>query len=172
MTESDAIVWIPAYIGIGSNLNDPMANVRKAFAALDAVERTRLVATSGIYRTAPWGPIEQPDFFNAVAGVLTQLEPLVLLRSLKALETQLGRVSTVRWGPRQIDFDILVYGDLVLSSTELTLPHPGLLQRSFALVPLADVAPDLQIPGSGRVATLAGQCNRADIEWVSHGFAA
>lgn len=166
-------LWVPAYVGIGSNLVEPLARVRSAFAALAHLEHTRLVRTSDIYRTAPVGPVDQPHFYNAAAGLLTQLEPLVLLRSLKQLELELGReASAVRWGPREIDFDVLAYDHLVLQGADLTLPHPGLLQRAFALVPLADVAPDLRIPGSGRVADLAAQCDRSGLEWASHGPAA
>lgn len=161
---------MPAYLGIGSNLDDPLANVRRAFASLRTLDSTRLVRTSQIYRTAPVGPVEQPDFYNAAAGLLTQLTPRVLLRRLKELELQLGReASSVRWGPRRIDFDLLVYGGVVMNDADLTLPHPGLLQRAFALVPLADVAPALRIPGSGLVADLAARCDRSGLEWASHG---
>lgn len=158
--------WIPAYVGIGSNLNDPLNNVRNAFTALTQVERTRVLKTSRIFRTAPLGPIDQPHFYNAAAGLLTQLPPLKLLRSLKALEHQLGREVTVRWGPRVIDFDLLVYGAVVVQTDELTLPHPGLLQRAFALLPLAEVAPELQLRGSARMADLAATCDRTGIECV------
>lgn len=162
--------WVPAYVGIGSNLGDPLAQVRSAFAALRRLEHTRVVRTSDIYRAAPLGPIEQPHFFNAAAGLLTQLESRVLLRSLKALELELGReASSVRWGPRQIDFDLLVYGNVIAKEADLTLPHPGLLQRAFALVPLADIAPDLRVPNAGRVVDLAARCDRSGLEWVSHG---
>lgn len=170
MNIQSAPLWVPAYVGIGSNLDDPLTQVRGAFAALTRIERTRLVCVSNIYRTAPLGPIEQPHFYNAAAGLLTQLEPLLLLRSLKALESELGRdTSGLRWGPRRIDFDMLVYGGLVAQADELTLPHPGLLQRAFALVPLADLAPEMRVPGSGRVADLAARCNRTGLEWASHG---
>lgn len=163
-------LWVPAYVGIGSNLGDPLEQVRNAFASLRRLERTRVIRNSDIYRTRPLGPIEQPHFFNAAAALLTQLEPLQLLRSLKALELELGReASSVRWGPRQIDLDLLVYGDVVANGADLTLPHPGLLQRAFALVPLADVAPDLRIANAGRVADLAARCDRSGLEWASHG---
>lgn len=163
-------LWIPAYVGIGSNLDDPLAKVRSAFGSLRRLQDTRLVRTSSIYRTAPVGPVPQPDFYNAAAGLLTQLEPRALLRVLKELELQLGReASNMRWGPRQIDFDILVYGSSIISEEHLTVPHPGLLQRAFALVPLADIAPDLRVPGAGRVADLAAKCDRSGLEWASDG---
>lgn len=164
-----SVQWLPAYVGIGSNLDDPLQKVRNAFTTLARMDRTRLVKASRIYRTAPFGPIEQPHFYNAAAGLLTQLPPLDLLRSLKALEHVLGREVSVRWGPRVIDFDLLAYSDVVMQSEELTLPHPGLLQRSFAILPLADVAPDLQLRDSGRIADLAETCDRSGIECVLDG---
>lgn len=167
MSGQGGALWIPAYVGIGSNLNDPLRNVQNAFGALDSIERTRVIRRSRIYRTPPLGPVEQPDFYNAAAGLLTQLEPLTLLRSLKALEIQLGRqVPLVRWGPREIDFDLLAYDSVVLQTAELTLPHAGLLQRAFALLPLADIAPDLRI-GSVRVAELAATHDASTIERVT-----
>ena len=170
MSDVSLPLWVPAYIGIGSNLDDPLARVRSAFASLSRLDGTRLIRASGIYRTAPMGPVEQPDFYNAAAGLLTQLQPLVLLRSLKELELQLGReASTRRWGPRQIDFDVLVYGDVVMQEQALTLPHPGLVQRAFALVPLADIAPEMRVPGAGRVADLVAKCDRSGLEWASDG---
>lgn len=164
-----SVQWVPAYVGIGSNLDDPLQKVRDAFSALARIDRTRLVKASRIYRTAPFGPIEQPHFYNAAAGLLTQLPPVDLLRSLKALEHLLGREVSVRWGPRVIDFDLLAYGDVIMQSEELTLPHAGLLQRSFAILPLADVAPDLQLRDSGRIADLAEACDRSGIECVLDG---
>jgi 2-amino-4-hydroxy-6-hydroxymethyldihydropteridine diphosphokinase len=159
--------WVPAYIGIGSNLDDPLARVQSAFKALERVDRTQVVLVSRIYRTAPLGSVSQPDFYNAAAGVLTQLAPLDLLRALKALETELGREQPlVRWGPRKIDFDVLMYGAMSLQSEVLVLPHPGLLERAFALVPLADIAPDVRVPGSVTVGELARRCNRAGLECV------
>lgn len=173
MSDVQRPLWLPAYVGIGSNLDEPLAQVRAAFAALAQLDSTRVVLRSAIYRTAPLGPIEQPHFYNAAAGLLTQLEPLVLLRSLKALEIQFGREQPLeRWGPRRIDFDVLLYDNVVLQSDELTLPHPGLLQRAFALVPLADIAPELRVPGARRIADLALQSDRVGLERVEDGPAA
>ena len=116
-----------------------------------------LVARSRLYATRPFGPVEQDDFVNAVAGVLTELSAPELLVELRAIETARGRVRTVRWGPRVIDLDLLVHGRTRLESAELTLPHPGIVERNFVLYPLADIAPDLDIPGQGRVAALASR---------------
>jgi 2-amino-4-hydroxy-6-hydroxymethyldihydropteridine diphosphokinase len=126
-------------IGIGSNLNDPPANIRRAFDALGRIGR--IVRRSSLYRSKPWGKIDQPDFCNAVALIDTQLPPAPLLATLKALETDLGRTPGERWGPRIIDLDILTYDDLELDEPGLHIPHPRLYERAFALVPLAEVEP-------------------------------
>lgn len=146
--------WIPAYIGIGSNVADPPAQVRRALAALAGLPATRLVASSALYRTRPFGPVPQDDFTNAVAAVLTQLAPPRLLAAMQALEAGQGRVRTQRWGPRTLDLDLLVYGNERIELPGLVVPHPGIAERGFVLRPLADVAPELAVPGVGRVAAL------------------
>ena len=148
-------IWRPAYIGMGSNLADPRAQVLTARERLGALPLTRVLLSSPLYRSRPLGPVVQPDFINAVAGVLTQLEPAALLAELRALETALGRPPQhERWGPRVIDLDLLSYGREQRSETGLTLPHAGIMGRNFVLYPLADIAPDLDLPGLGRVADL------------------
>lgn len=142
---------MPAYVGVGSNVGEPQAQVRKAFAALGALPQTRLVAISPLYRTRPFGPVAQDDFINAVAGVLTQLPADQLLAALLDIETMQGRVRAERWGPRQLDLDLLVYGAQQIDSAGLKVPHPGIAERGFVLRPLADIAPDLEVPGMGRV---------------------
>ena len=150
--------WTPAYVGLGSNLDDPGAQVDRAFDALAALPETRLVARSPAYRSPPLGPVAQPDFVNAVAGLLTQLAPRPLLDALKSLEAALGREApVVRWGPRRIDLDLLVHGAARVDEPGLVVPHPGLAERAFVLLPLADLAPDLEVPGLGRVRTLAAR---------------
>lgn len=126
-----------AYVGIGSNLGDPEANVRDAIAALGelgAVERT-----SSLYRTKAWGKTDQPDFVNAVALLETGMSPRALLTALKAIETSLGRVPSERWGPRAIDLDILTFDDLRIEEEGLSIPHPRMAERAFVLVPLAEI---------------------------------
>lgn len=132
---------IRAYIGIGSNLDDPGLQVRHAIEALRALGD--VAAVSSLYRTAPWGKTDQPDFVNAVVALDTKLEPRPLLHGLKWLERDLGRVEDdgERWGPRRIDFDILLYGDQEVHDNDLIVPHPRLRERAFALVPLAEIAP-------------------------------
>jgi 2-amino-4-hydroxy-6-hydroxymethyldihydropteridine diphosphokinase len=126
-----------ARIGIGSNVGDAAAHVRAAFDALDRVGS--VLARSSFYRTKAWGVTEQPDFYNAAALVETALSPAHLLSELKALEGELGRVTTFRWGPRVIDLDILAYDDIVLDEPDLTIPHARLHEREGALAPLAEI---------------------------------
>lgn len=151
---TDALV--PAYVGLGSNLDDPARQVRGALEALAGLPRTRLVARSALYRNPPMGPAEQPDFVNAVAGLLTSLPAAELLRALQAIEDAHGRRRDgPRWGPRTLDLDLLIYGSLQVASESLTLPHPGLAQRPFVLRPLLELAPGLRLPGGARIAKLA-----------------
>lgn len=128
------------YLGIGSNMDDPVHQVRKAIDALRAVGEVSAVST--LYRTTPWGKTDQPEFVNAAVALDTQLRPRPLLHALKRLERELGRDEhSVRWGPRRIDFDILAYGDERIDESDLVIPHPRLHERAFALVPLAEIAP-------------------------------
>ena len=148
-------VWQPAYIGLGSNLSDPAQQVRQALHGLTGLAQTLCVAVSRLYGSRPMGPVTQPDFVNAVAGLVTQLPAFELLRQLQRLEGAAGRPAVhEHWGPRVIDLDLLVFGREQCSSAELVLPHPGVVGRNFVLYPLADIAPDLEVPGYGRVREL------------------
>jgi 2-amino-4-hydroxy-6-hydroxymethyldihydropteridine diphosphokinase len=128
-----------ARIGIGSNIGDAALNVRAAFDRL--AELGALTARSSLYRTRAWGVTDQPDFYNAAALLETALAPHDLLRGLKLIEHEMGRVATYRWGPRLIDLDILTYDDVVLAEPSLTIPHARLYERAFALAPLAEIDP-------------------------------
>jgi 2-amino-4-hydroxy-6-hydroxymethyldihydropteridine diphosphokinase len=169
------MLWRPAYVGLGSNLEEPAQQVRRALAALPALPHTRLVLNSSLYRSTPLGPQSQPDFVNAVAALLTQLEAKPFFHALRALEAGLGREPPrVRWGPRRIDLDLLVFAGQRIDSPELTLPHPGIVQRNFVLYPLFEVAPGLNVPGCGRVAELAASADptgiwRLDDKPITHG---
>lgn len=155
------MLWRCAYIGLGSNLDDPVRQVQGAFDALASLDRTLLLARSSLYGSRPWGVREQPDFVNAVAGLLTRLSAEELFQRLKALEQQLGRVLPVpRYGPRRIDLDLLVYDQLRVQTPELQLPHPGVVSRNFVLYPLCEIAPDLPIPGAGHVSELLARVDR------------
>ncbi len=160
--------WYPAYVGIGSNLQGPSRQVEAAAALLAEVPGTRLVAVSSLYRSAAFGGVEQPDFVNAVAAILTTLSPAALLQALQAVETRQGRErGATRWGPRVIDLDLLVYSREKIDSPELTLPHPGIGERNFVLLPLGDIAPDLVIPDLGRVADIPVNMNEPGISRIA-----
>ena len=155
------------YLGIGSNLNNPLAQVRQAFAALQSMPDSRLVAQSSLYRSTPMGPAGQPEYINAVACVETRLSADALLDVLQAIESAQGRVrSGERWGPRTLDLDVLLYGDEIISSVRLTVPHPGLQQRNFVLYPLHELAPQLQIPGLGDLGVLVAHCSANGLERI------
>jgi 2-amino-4-hydroxy-6-hydroxymethyldihydropteridine diphosphokinase len=134
-------------LGLGGNVGDPAQAIDAALVELQARRIARIDRLSSYYRTAPWGGVPQPDYANACAIGLTELPPFELLDAIKRLERDLGRVETVRWGPRVIDIDILYYGDLALQDERLVIPHRDLLNRAFVLVPLAEIAPDLVIAG-------------------------
>jgi 2-amino-4-hydroxy-6-hydroxymethyldihydropteridine diphosphokinase len=161
--------WLtPAYVALGSNLDDPRVQVERALDALAGVRNSRLVLRSSLYRSRPFGPVEQPDFVNAVAGLLTTLSPEALLAELQALETRLGRERpVVRWGPRRIDLDLLAHGTGCADQPGLTLPHPGIADRAFVLVPLAEIAADLAVPGRGRVRALLARVDSSGVERIA-----
>lgn len=144
-----------AYVGLGSNLAEPRKQIETAMQALSGVPRTRLVAQSRLYATEPWGLHDQPPFVNAAAGLDTQLGARDLLDALLAIERRAGRDRNGdRWGPRILDLDILLFGDARIDEPTLHVPHPRLHERAFALVPLAELAPILYVPGAGRVIDL------------------
>ena len=148
---------VNAYIGLGSNLGDPRAQVEQAFAELAVLPRTQLVATSPLYQSVAVGPGDQPDYINAVAHITTTLEPLALLDQLQALEHRHQRVRIEHWGPRTLDLDLLLYADAVIDLPRLQVPHPYLSQRNFVLYPLAAIAADLVLPCGTSIASLIEQ---------------
>jgi len=147
-----------AFIGLGANLGDPEAQVRRAFAALTELPGTRLLAASSLYRSAPVGYTVQPDFVNAVAQIETRLGAEALLRELLATEARFGRVREFPNAPRTLDLDLLLYGDRVIAEPGLVVPHPRMHERAFVLAPLAEIAPDTVIPGKGRAGALLAAC--------------
>ena len=155
---------VQAFIGIGSNLADPVAQVRGAIDALDGLPRTRCLSASRLYRNPPMGPAGQPDYINAVAGLASELTAHALLAALQGLEAAAGRDrSGQRWGPRPLDLDLLIYGEQRIDDAALTVPHPGLASRAFVLHPLAEIAPTLSVPGLGPVSTLLAHVGAGDL---------
>ena len=146
---------VEVLVGLGSNLDHPARQIDTAFGMLGAVDRTELVARSSLYRSAPLGGIEQPDFVNAAALLITALEPRAFLEALQAIERARGRErDDTHWGPRVLDLDLLAYDGLTIDEPGLSVPHPGIAARNFVLLPLREIAPDFQIPGLGRVRDL------------------
>jgi 2-amino-4-hydroxy-6-hydroxymethyldihydropteridine diphosphokinase len=144
-----------AFVALGGNLGDTRAALQQALDALGALPRTRLVAHSRFYRTPPWGLLEQPPFLNAAAELETALGPHELLDALLRIERDAGRVRDgERWGPRTLDLDLLHMDGVVMHDDRLTLPHSRIAERAFVLLPLADLAPALEVPGQGRVDAL------------------
>jgi len=135
------------YLSLGGNLGDPAASMATALRLLDADDNTRVIAVSSLYRTPPWGKLDQPDFLNAAAEISTALAPRALLDLCLEAERKLKRVREERWGPRLIDIDILVFGDRIIHETGLEVPHPRMLERAFVLAPLAEIAPELAVGG-------------------------
>jgi len=153
-----------AYIGLGSNLEQPERQVRSAIEALAGIPHTRRVAVSRLYLTPPMGPAGQPDYVNAVAVLETTLAPLALLEALLAIEAAHGRTRNgERWGARTLDLDLLLYGGETITHPRLMVPHPGLALRAFVLLPLCDVAPDLRLPDGRAIAALAAACDHSGI---------
>jgi 2-amino-4-hydroxy-6-hydroxymethyldihydropteridine diphosphokinase len=147
-------LWRPAYVAIGSNLEQPQARVHEAFGHLATLPATHLLLRSRLFNTRPMGPQDQPHFVNAAAGLLTQLTARKLLENLLLIEQSMGRNRQERWGPRVIDLDLVWMLGEAIDEPGLTLPHPGVSTRNFVLYPLADIAPSLAIPGHGRVSDL------------------
>ena len=135
------------YLSLGGNLGDPAKSMGAALRMLDADGDTRVTGVSSLYRTPPWGKLDQPDFLNAAAEISTGLAPRALLDLCLDAERKLKRVREERWGPRLIDIDILVFGERVIHETGLEVPHPRMLERAFVLAPLAEIAPDLSVGG-------------------------
>ncbi len=156
------------YIGIGSNLNDPIQQVNMAIEELGQIDDTEMLRSSGLYRSAPLGSADQPDYINAVCALITRAEPIELLDNLQNIEHQHGRVrGGEQWGPRTLDLDILLFGDKIINFDRLIIPHSGLDQRSFVLYPLYEIAPDLDVPGLGLLQTLIAACDQAGLERIN-----
>ena len=152
------------FIALGANLGDPVATVNAAILALRELPQTRFIAASSLYRTAPVGLKHQPDFINAVVEVIAVSPAPTFLETLFAIESRFGRQRSVKNAPRTLDLDLLLYGDAVSDDPQLTLPHPRLHERAFVLAPLAEIAPQLRIPGRGQVSDLLLLCADQQVE--------
>ncbi|WP_411726327.1 2-amino-4-hydroxy-6-hydroxymethyldihydropteridine diphosphokinase [Methyloglobulus sp.] len=149
---------LTAYIGLGSNLESPVDQIKSAHLAIIALDGVKDLAFSSLYASTPMGPQDQPDYVNAVMAVTTSLSPLDLLQALQGIELGHGRVRGVqRWGARTLDLDLLLYGDQQIDLPELTVPHKGIADRAFVLYPLHECAPDLIVPGKGKLSDLLAQ---------------
>ncbi len=157
---------VPAWIGLGGNLGEVGTAIERALAALAALPGTQVEAHSRLYRSPPWGVLEQPPFVNAVTRIRTGLPAGELLAAMLAIERDAGRrrEAEQRWGPRTLDLDLLLYSDASLCLPGLTVPHPRIHQRGFVLVPLAELDADLVVPGQGRVADLLAAMDASAVE--------
>ena len=155
-----------AFIGLGSNLADPVAQVSNALEMLNGLPQTRVLRRSSLYRSAPVGYLDQPDFINAVAQLETELAPRALLDALLALEHECGRTRDFVNAPRTLDLDVLLYDDMQHHEHGLTIPHPQMHLRAFVLQPLLEIAPDCVIPGVGAAADVARKCEDQKLEKI------
>ena len=156
-----------AFIGLGSNLEQPRSQLQRAFADLDQLPGTRLIAQSSLYRSAPVGYLDQPDFMNAVAKIETALTPQALLQALLQIEHLHGRERTFRNAPRTLDMDVLLYDDVQLHEQGLTIPHPQMHLRAFVLQPLLEIEPDCDIPAVGSAQQALQDCQGQVLERIA-----
>jgi 2-amino-4-hydroxy-6-hydroxymethyldihydropteridine diphosphokinase len=164
----DTAAAISVFIGLGSNLNNPIEQIKTAIAALKLLPKTEWMATSSFYRSRPLPPMEeQPDFINAVVALKTFLSAHQLLQHLQIIEQQQGRTRHLPWAARTLDLDLLLYGNETIHTCKLIVPHPGLLSRHFVLYPLAEIAPDACLPSGETIRTLCKQCDKKELILVS-----
>lgn len=166
-----AVDGVDAMIALGSNLGHPIEQLGRAFQALDRLPQTSVRRCSMLYANPPMGPQDQPDYVNAVALLVTRLDPHDLLDALKALEQTAGRFATRYWGERVLDLDILTYGDRVIDTLELTVPHPGLAERRFVLAPWVEIAPEAVLPDGRRIADLLTAAPEHALRVIPHSLA-
>ncbi|THK41913.1 2-amino-4-hydroxy-6-hydroxymethyldihydropteridine diphosphokinase [Methylophaga sp. SB9B] len=155
-----------AYIGLGSNLENPLQQIKTAIDDLQSLADINIVSVSSLYQSPPMGPVDQPDYINAVLALETSLNPHQLLDALQSVEQLHGRVRKRHWGERTLDLDILLYGDQILDDERLKIPHPGMHERAFVLYPLAEIAPDIEIPGIGTLQKILPSCPQGDLQQV------
>ncbi len=157
---------VKVYIGLGSNLDNPEQQIASALQSLSEIKDSRLISDSGLFKSPPMGPQDQPDYLNAAALIETELNAELLLDQLQAIENQHGRIRTRHWGERTLDLDILLYGDEIVNTERLTVPHAGLAEREFVLYPLQKINPELNVPGKGNIMDLIEACPDSGIEYL------
>ncbi|WP_417550678.1 2-amino-4-hydroxy-6-hydroxymethyldihydropteridine diphosphokinase [Methylophaga sp.] len=155
-----------AYIGLGSNLENPLQQIKTAINDLQSLADITIVSVSSLYQSPPMGPADQPDYINAVLSLETTLPPHQLLDALQSVEQLHGRVRKRHWGERTLDLDILLYGNQILDDERLKIPHPGMHERAFVLYPLAEIAPEVEIPGIGALQEILPLCPQGDLQQV------
>lgn len=154
------------FIALGSNLQNPLQQIKVAISELQKLADTTLIKTSSLYKSTPMGPLDQPDFINAVVEINTTLSAMALLAQLQNIENLHGRARIQHWGPRTLDLDLLLYGAEIIASAELIIPHPGITTRAFVLCPLMEIAPALILPTGEAVCELVARCERVGIQIV------
>jgi len=160
-----SITGIIVYVGLGSNLDDPISQLTRAIEELHQIRKTKLLIASSFYRSNPMGPQDQPDYINAAAKLETHLGPLELLDELQIIEQQHHRVrKQQQWGPRTLDLDLLLYGDQQIHHERLTVPHYAMHERAFVLYPLSEIDPELIVPGLGTLSSLIDNFSREDLQ--------
>ena len=152
-----------AYLGLGSNLQDPVAQLQQAIGELSDLPSSQLLSHSSLYGSKPMGPQDQPDYVNAVAKISTNLTPLALLDAIQQLEQNHRRIRERHWGPRTLDVDLLLFDDQTIITERLTVPHVGIRERNFVLYPLAEINPQLELPDGTALAQLLDNCPLADL---------
>jgi 2-amino-4-hydroxy-6-hydroxymethyldihydropteridine pyrophosphokinase len=156
-----------AYIALGANLGDPVQTLKDAILHLSGLSQLQFLRSSSLYTSTPMGPSDQPDYVNAVCRAETDLAPLELLDLLQAVENQFGRQRIKHWGPRTLDLDLLLYDDQVINEPRLCVPHPGMTERDFVLIPLAELAPELNLPNGRSVASLLIDMTHHDLKKIT-----
>ena len=155
-----------AYIGLGSNMESPKQQIKSAIKSIAEIPEIQILKASSLYKSKPVGPEGQNDYINAVIKIETEFMPLELLGCMQDIENQHGRVRIERWGPRTLDLDILMFGEKIIKDNKLTVPHPEIANRSFVLVPLAEIDSNCLIPGKGPVANLLNVVDQKDLEII------
>lgn len=157
---------VEAYVSLGSNIEFPLHQVKQAILEIDALEQIQVLTQSSLYRTPPWGKLDQPDFVNAVVKIQTSLTAFKLLEMLRDIEKKHARMLLEKWGPRTLDCDLILFGQEIIEDPNLTVPHPRMKTRGFVLLPLVEIAPTLRLPSGEAILDLVSTCDCTGIEKI------